>query len=173
MPPLLIGALRFAIALVVLLPFLRPPIPRSKNLLIIAVCCGPLHFSLLYLAFWLAHDLSPLAVSLQLWIPITALLSWLLLKEPPSRGVLVALLVAFLGVAVMALDPNVLRDLPALAHQPACARVSSAGRSGRSRRGGAPAVHPLKMPGPRPPCCGAGRWAWARWFFSSARAGAR
>jgi O-acetylserine/cysteine efflux transporter len=142
LPPLLVGSLRFAIALIVLLPFLKPPIPWSKNLLIIAVCCGPLHFSLLYLSFWMAHDLSPLSVSLQLWIPMTALLSWLLHKEAPSKGVLVGLVVAFLGVAVMALDPNVFRDGPALAVA-ACASFCWALGTVTARR--TPAVHPLKM----------------------------
>ncbi len=144
LPPLLIGALRFAIALVVLLPFLRPPIPRSKNLLIIAVCCGPLHFSLLYLAFWLAHDLSPLAVSLQLWIPFAALLSWLVLKEPPTKGALIGLVVAFVGVVVMAADPHVLREWRALLVS-ACASLVWAFGTITARR--TPAVHPLKMQG--------------------------
>ena len=144
LPPLLVGALRFAIALVVLLPFLKPPIPWSKNLIIIAVCCGPLHFSLLYLSFWMAHDLSPLSVSLQLWIPMSALLSWALLKETPSKGVLLGLVVAFVGVAVMALDPNVFKDGPALAVA-ACASFCWALGTVTARR--TPSVHPLKMQG--------------------------
>jgi O-acetylserine/cysteine efflux transporter len=144
LPPLLVGALRFSIALVVLLPFLKPPIPRSKNLLIIALCCGPLHFSLLYLAFWLAHDLSPLSVSLQLWIPLASLLSWLILKEPPSKGTLIGLAVAFAGVIIMAADPHVLRDWPAMLVS-ACASLVWALGTITARR--TPAVHPLKMQG--------------------------
>ena len=143
LPPLLVGALRFAIALVVLLPFLWP-LPKSKNLLIIAICCGPLHFSLLYLGFWMAHDLSPLSVSLQLWIPLTALLSWLILKEPPSKGALIGMVVAFIGVAVMTADPHVLRDWPAILVG-ACASVVWALGTITARR--TPAVHPLKMQG--------------------------
>src|ERR1700761_3515870 len=142
LPPLLVGALRFAIALVVLIPFLRPPIPWSRNLIVIAICCGPLHFSLLYLSFWMAHALSPLSVSLQLWIPFTALLSWLLLREPPSKGVLAGLVIAFLGVAVMAIDPNVLRDGPALLVS-ACASFCWALGTITARQ--SPGVHPLKM----------------------------
>ncbi|HWE44613.1 MAG TPA: DMT family transporter [Caulobacteraceae bacterium] len=145
LPPLLVGALRFAIALVVLLPFLlRGPIPKSKNLYLIAICCGPVHFSLLYLSFWMAHDLSPLSVSLQLWIPFAALLSWLILKEPPTKGVLVGLLVAFVGVAVMAADPHVLREWPALLVS-ACASLAWAFGTITARQ--TPSVHPLKMQG--------------------------
>ena len=142
LPPLLVGALRFAIALVVLAPFLKPPIPWSKNLVLIAFCCGPLHFSLLYLSFWMAHDLSPLSVSLQLWIPFAALLSWLILKEPATKGTLIGLVVAFVGVAVMAADPHVLREWPALLVS-ACASMAWAFGTITARR--TPAVPPLKM----------------------------
>ena len=54
------------------------------------------------------------------------------------------LLVAFIGVAIMALDPNVLRDLPALAVA-CCASVCWALGTITARR--TPAVHPLKMQG--------------------------
>lgn len=114
MPPLLAATLRFMISSIVLLPFLRPPFPQFKNLLIIALLAGPGHFGLLYFGFSIAHDLSPLAVSLQMWIPLTALLSWLFLKEPLSKAAIGGLLLAFAGVAVMTLDAHALRDGPAI-----------------------------------------------------------
>ena len=79
-PPLLAAALRFTLAAVFLAAFVRPPFPNPKSLAIIVLCGGPLHFGLVYLGFALVEDLSPFAVSLQLWIPLTALFSWLLLK---------------------------------------------------------------------------------------------
>ncbi|HST92123.1 MAG TPA: EamA family transporter, partial [Brevundimonas sp.] len=44
MPPLLVGALRFAIAAACLIPFVRPPFPNWKSLAIIVVLGGPIHY---------------------------------------------------------------------------------------------------------------------------------
>ncbi|WP_372708484.1 EamA family transporter [Brevundimonas sp.] len=51
LPPLLMAALRFALAAACLIPFVRPPFPNWKSLLIIVVLGGPLHYGLIYLAF--------------------------------------------------------------------------------------------------------------------------
>jgi O-acetylserine/cysteine efflux transporter len=114
MPPLLVGALRFVIAGVCLAPWLRPPFPEPKSLIPLVLFGGPLHFALVYTALALAHDLSPVAVALQLWIPFTAIAAWLVLGERPTPAVTVGLVVAFGGVAFMTADPGVLRDWPAI-----------------------------------------------------------
>lgn len=110
MPPLLVGALRFAIAAACLVPFVRPPFPNWKSLAIIVVLGGPIHYSLIYLAFWLAHDVSPVSVAAQLWVPFTALFSFLLLREKLSWHALAGMAVAFAGVAWMTLDPHAIAD---------------------------------------------------------------
>ena len=115
MPPLMVGALRFAIAAACLVWFVRPPFPNWKSLLIIAVVGGPIHYGLIYLAFWLAHDVSPVTVSTQLWIPLTSLFAFLLLGERISRMAVVGLVIAFIGVAWMTLDPHALQDWKAIA----------------------------------------------------------
>ena len=43
LPPLMTGALRFAIAALCLIPFVRPPFPNWKSLLLIVRIGGPLH----------------------------------------------------------------------------------------------------------------------------------
>lgn len=115
MPPLMVGALRFAIAAACLVWFVRPPFPNWKSLLIIAIVGGPIHYGLIYLAFWLAHDVSPVTVSTQLWIPLTSLFAFLLLGERISRVATVGLVIAFVGVAWMTLDPHALQDWKAIA----------------------------------------------------------
>ena len=114
LPPLLTGALRFAIAAACLLPFVRPPFPNWKSLLIIVGVGGPLHYGLIYLAFWLAHDVSPVSVAAQLWVPFTALFAFLLLGERLSRLALAGMAVAFAGVAWMTLDPHAIEDWKAI-----------------------------------------------------------
>ena len=115
MPPLMVGALRFAIAAACLVWFVRPPFPNWKSLLIIAVVGGPIHYGLIYLAFWLAHDVSPVTVATQLWIPLTSLFAFLLLGERISRTATIGLVIAFVGVAWMTLDPHALQDWKAIA----------------------------------------------------------
>ena len=114
LPPLMTGALRFAIAAACLVWFVRPPFPNWKSLLIIAVVGGPIHYGLIYLAFWLAHDVSPVTVATQLWIPLTSLFAFLMLGERISRMATVGLVIAFAGVAWMTLDPHALNDWKAI-----------------------------------------------------------
>lgn len=114
LPPLLMAALRFAIAAACLIPFVRPPFPNWKSLLIIVVLGGPIHYGLIYLAFWLAQDVSPVSVAAQLWVPFTALFAFLLLGERLSRFALAGMGVAFAGVAWMTLDPHAVADWKAI-----------------------------------------------------------
>lgn len=109
-PPLMTGAVRFAIAAACLAPFVRPPFPNWRSLLIIVLIGGPLHYGLIYLAFWTAGDVSTVSVAAQLWIPFTALFAFLMLGERLSRAALAGLLIAFAGVAWMTLDPHALSD---------------------------------------------------------------
>ena len=114
LPPLLVGGLRFAIVLLVLFPFIRPPFPPWRSFAPILVILGPVHFGLVYWGFSLAHNLSLFSVTLQLWIPLTALFSWLILGEVMPVMALVGMGVAFAGVAYMTLDPRVIGDVKAV-----------------------------------------------------------
>ena len=114
LPPLLVGAMRFGLAAACLIPFVRPPFPNWKSLLIIMGVGGPIHYGLIYLAFWLAQDVSPVAVATQLWVPFTALFAFLLLRERISRFALTGMGVAFAGVAWMTLDAHAIADWKAI-----------------------------------------------------------
>ncbi len=114
MPPLLVAAMRFGLAAACLIPFVRPPFPNWKSLLIIVVVGGPIHYGLIYLAFWLAEDVSPVSVATQLWVPFTALFAFVLLRERISRHALLGMVVAFAGVAWMTLDSHAISDWKAI-----------------------------------------------------------
>ncbi len=115
LPPMMVGGLRFALALAFLFPFVRPPFPDWKRLLTIVLLSGPIHFALIYIAFGMAQSLSPLVVATQLWIPFTALFAWRMLGETMRVPAVIGLGVAFAGVAWMSLDPHGAADLPAIA----------------------------------------------------------
>ncbi|GAA0202057.1 O-acetylserine/cysteine efflux transporter [Brevundimonas nasdae] len=112
--PLLVGAIRFGIASACLFAFVRPPFPDWKSLLIIVLVGGPIQYGLVYTAYWLAQDISPVTVANQLWIPFTSLFAFLILGERLSRGALVGMGIAFVGVAWMTLDAHALQDWRAI-----------------------------------------------------------
>jgi O-acetylserine/cysteine efflux transporter len=114
LPPLLTGALRFAIAALCLIPFVRPPFPNWKSMALIVVLGGPFHYGLLYMGFALAQDVSPVSVASQLWIPFTALFAFLVLGERLSIAALVGMVVSLAGVVWMSADPHALQDWAAI-----------------------------------------------------------
>ena len=114
LPPLFVGGVRFLFALVLLIPFIKPPFPPWKSFLPVVLIMGPIHFGLVYTGFYLAHNLSLFSVSLQLWIPLAALFSWLILGETAPRSALVGMALAFAGVAFMTLDPRAAADVEAV-----------------------------------------------------------
>ncbi len=114
LPPLLVGGVRFLVALVILLPFIKPPFPDWRGFLPVILIMGPIHFGLVYWGFALAHNLSLFSVSLQLWIPLTALYAWLILREAMPRLAIGGMVVAFAGVAFMTLDPRAAGDVKAV-----------------------------------------------------------
>jgi len=114
LPPMLMGGLRFLVALAFLFPFIRPPFPEPRKLLAIVLLTGPIHFGMIYVAFGMAEALSPLVVASQLWIPFTAIFAWRMLGETMRLPAVMGLVIAFVGVAWMSLDPHAARDLPAI-----------------------------------------------------------
>lgn len=144
LPPLFTGALRFAVAGALLVWFVRPPFPNWKSLLLIVGLGGPLHYGLIYLAFWLAQDVSPVSVATQLWIPFTALFAFLVLRERVSWAALAGMGVAFAGVVWMTLDAHAIADWKAILVG-AAASASWAMTTVIARR--TTSVPPLKMQG--------------------------
>ena len=114
LPPMMVGGLRFALALIFLFPFIKPPFPEPKQLLGIILLSGPIHFGLVYVAFGMGQSLSPLVVASQLWIPFTAVAAWKMLGETMRLPAVIGLVIAFVGVTWLSLDPHGAGDLPAL-----------------------------------------------------------
>jgi O-acetylserine/cysteine efflux transporter len=144
LPPMMVGGLRFALALVFLALFVRPPFPEPRKLVAITLLSGPIHFGLIYTAFGLAKSLSPLVVASQLWIPFTAIAAWKMLGETMRPPAVIGMAAAFAGVAWMSLDPHGAGDLPALVLVVlACACWAMATVLVRMT----PGIKPLKMQG--------------------------
>lgn len=116
LPPFAFTALRLALVLLVLFPFLKPPATGQwSRLIAVAVLNGSLHFGLNFWALRAAGDLSTVAIALQSYVPMSVLLSVWLLGERIGWRSSLAISLSFSGVLVMGLDPQVAEQPLALA----------------------------------------------------------
>ncbi|MFC4726741.1 DMT family transporter [Coralloluteibacterium thermophilus] len=108
-PPFLFTALRLALLSVVLLPFLRRPEPGQwPRLVAVCLCNGVLHFGLSFWALRMAGNLASPAIVMQSYVPMAALLAWVVLGERFAWRTGLAIAVSFAGVLVLGFDPLVL-----------------------------------------------------------------
>lgn len=115
-PPLMAGALRFGVVLIVLAPWLRFPKQKDmKSFLAMLAFTGPVHFGVLYSGLRMADDAAPMVVAMQLWAPASVVFAALMLRESvgPLRWLGVA--VAFAGTVSLNFDPAVFAQAGALA----------------------------------------------------------
>ena len=99
-PPLLLMAIRFAIAAVALAPFLRRPAVPFSELLLISFTMGTVQFSLMF-AGLAGVPAGVAAVAAQLYVPFGVLLARIVFGERVSLRQMVGMAMAFLGVAIM------------------------------------------------------------------------
>ncbi len=113
--PLLFMILRFAIVLLVVLPFLRLP-PPGQWLRLVTVCLliGALHFTVLFWALARSSDVSSVAILQQTFIPMSVILAIAFLGERIGWRSMLAIFFAFLGVMVIGFDPMVLTQVDVL-----------------------------------------------------------
>lgn len=140
LPPLLTAGLRFALTALVLAPYLKVPAGGWRALAIVAVLTGPLHFGVQYAGLAAAHDLTPMIIAMQLWIPASVLFAALLLGERVDGWRIAGIATAFAGVVAMAFDPNVFGQIGALTMVAIAAACYGAGAVLVRRT---PALHPL------------------------------
>jgi O-acetylserine/cysteine efflux transporter len=105
-PPLFFLALRFLAIALLLIPFVKRPTRQQFGpIAAISVFLGGLNFGLFYVGLGLGSG-SMSAVAYQLATPFTILLAWPLLAERPSLTTSAGVLLAFVGVVVLAAGPG-------------------------------------------------------------------
>lgn len=104
-PPLFFAAIRFLGVAVLLLPFLRPVPKNLGTLFIIAMLIGCLNFGLLFIGLANA-DVSAAAVTGQLGVPMTTIMSMVFLGEKIGWRRALGITLAFGGVVLIAFDPG-------------------------------------------------------------------
>jgi O-acetylserine/cysteine efflux transporter len=104
--PILLTALRFTTLAVMLVPWLRLQSGQMRMLLQAALLTGPVTFALLFLGIARVEDISSVAIASQLGVPFSTLLSVWLLGEHIHWRRRLGIVLAFVGVAVISLDPH-------------------------------------------------------------------
>jgi O-acetylserine/cysteine efflux transporter len=105
-PPLFFLALRFMAMALLLVPFVKRPTRQQFGpIAAISLFLGGLNFGLFYVGLGLGSG-SLSAVAYQLAPPFTVLLAWPLLAEKPSLTTSAGVVLAFVGVVVLAAGPG-------------------------------------------------------------------
>ncbi|HMG51779.1 MAG TPA: EamA family transporter [Inquilinus sp.] len=105
LPPLLFMALRFGVVAVLLVPFVRLPRGRWRDVLILAVMLGLTHFSLMFTG--LKHvDAAVGAIVIQVQVPASALLAMIFFKDRIGWRRALGMAIAIGGVGILAGEPR-------------------------------------------------------------------
>lgn len=125
-PPVFFAGVRFAGIALVLIPFLFP-LPKNMGMLfMISMCMGGVHFALLFTGLANA-EASAVAVTGQLGVPFSTLMSMAFLGETVGWRRGLGIMLAFAGVTLIAFDPGSFRVSYGLLYVIASAFVGSVG----------------------------------------------
>ena len=126
-PPLLFTGLRYVLLCAVLLPFLRIHPGQMKQIAVVSMTMGGLHFSLFYGGLALSGSVSAVAIIVQLGAPFATILSVMVLGERIGVRRITALTMSFAGVMIIGFDPAVFNYLDAMVLVVMAALVGSVG----------------------------------------------
>lgn len=108
--PLTAVFLRYAIVLLVCLPWLRWLPGRMTTVLLTGVVGGALYFGLGSIGFAVADNVSALAIAGQLGVPFSLVLAVIFLKERIRWPRILGVTLAFLGVVILGFDPAIVHE---------------------------------------------------------------
>lgn len=112
--PLLFTALRFLFLLLFMLPWLKPAPGYMKPLLRVAFLLGVLHFAMIFVGLNAGGNIASIAITTQLYVPFSAILASVFLREKVSLRTILSIALAFCGVMVIGFDPIVFTHLDAI-----------------------------------------------------------
>jgi O-acetylserine/cysteine efflux transporter len=109
-PPIAFVALRFAVVGLMLLPWLRWPPPRWRDLVVLSVILGVVHFSLMFTGMR-GLDVATASIAIQLQVPFAAILAAIFFGETLHWRRLTGMTIAFAGVVLIAGEPRLSGNL--------------------------------------------------------------
>ena len=125
-PRRVLMALRFLLIVAVLFPFLKIHKGQMKEVIIIALCAGPIGFGFFFAGLAIS-DASVVAVASQLGVPFATIMSVVFLREQVFWRRWLGITLSFAGVMVISFDPTVFRYIDGLLLVLCSALVSSVG----------------------------------------------
>lgn len=105
LPPMLFMATRFALVALLLLPFAKRPTGQWRAILAIAFTLGLLHFSFMFHGLKTV-DAGTASIAIQLQVPFASLLAAIVFKDKLGWRRALGMMIAFMGVAVIAGEPR-------------------------------------------------------------------
>lgn len=107
-PPFMTVGLRFVIVCALLAPFalIKKPWPKFKDMFFLAMTLIVLHFAMIFLAMNMGLSITSVIVATQLGVPFSCVVSSVLFNDHLGPWRAFGLLVAFMGVLMVALTPN-------------------------------------------------------------------
>ncbi len=112
--PLFFISIRFCFLLLFMLPWLKPAPGYMKPILKVAFLMGVLHFGMILTGLHLGGNIASIAITSQLYVPFSAILATIFLKERITLLRLLAIAIALSGVMVIGFDPIVFDHLDAV-----------------------------------------------------------
>ena len=114
LPPMFLIALRFILVAVLLLPFVPRPTGRWRQVFLISVTLGFLHFALMFTGLD-RLDAATAAITIQLQVPFASILAAVFLGDRLGWRRALGMVIAFVGVAFIAGEPRLQGQYLALA----------------------------------------------------------
>lgn len=109
LPPLTAGTIRFGLAALVFLPFVKwPDKEKLKIVFQISILMNVLHLGLLFVALKML-DAASVSILLQMQVIFVTVLGWLLFGEAFGLRTWVGIAIAILGVGLMAGEPDIIQ----------------------------------------------------------------
>ncbi len=112
--PLLFTAIRFFFLLILMIPWLRPAPGYMFALLRVAFLMGVVHFGMVFIGLHASGNIASVAITTQLYVPFSALLATVFLKERITIGRIIAIFISLAGVVIIGFDPIVFNHLDAI-----------------------------------------------------------
>jgi O-acetylserine/cysteine efflux transporter len=114
LPPFLLMTLRFALVSLLLIPFCRWPKEGGRQLVLIAIMMGWLHFPLIYVGLR-GVESGVASLLMQLQLPFTLILSWLVFGDKVRRLQILGIVIAFAGLILLLAEPELGRGTHTMA----------------------------------------------------------
>lgn len=108
--PYIFGLVRFSIVLLCLLPWLKIIPGAMLKLFILGNLIGGFQFALVFLGMDMTNHVSAMSVVVQMNIPITLILAHFFLGERMSYWRTGGVIVSFIGVLIITLEPEVMEE---------------------------------------------------------------